>query len=229
MIEVAVSKKKLVILGDTAFAEVAYECFTHDSDYEVVGFSVEKAWLKKESLFGLPTVPFEELESYFPPQDTWFYAAMTYGQLNRVRQRFYESAKARGYSPASYISSRAFVWRNVEIGEHAFIFEDNTIQPFVKIGTDVILWSGNHIGHHTVVGDHVFIASHAVISGFCGIGAHTFVGVNATLANNVTIGEDNWIGLGVTIAKSTKPNALFKGPRFDPAELGALEFFKVKD
>jgi hypothetical protein len=31
---------KLVVLGDGAFAEIAYEYFTHDSEYEVVAFAV---------------------------------------------------------------------------------------------------------------------------------------------------------------------------------------------
>ena len=57
------------------------------------------------------------------------------------------------------------VWARHEIGENCFIFEDNTIQPFVKIGDDVVLWSGNHIGHHAEIGDHCFISSHVVISG----------------------------------------------------------------
>ena len=52
----------------------------------------------------------------------------------------------KGYQPASYISSNAFVWSNAKIGDHCFIFENNTVQPFVEIGDNVILWSGNHIG-----------------------------------------------------------------------------------
>src|SRR5690349_10315439 len=124
-------KKKLVILGDSAFAEVAYECFTHDSEYEVVGFSVESAYLKKNTLFGLPIVPFETIEEKFPPSEVEFYAALVYSQLNRLRTRFYQEAKAKGYHPASYISSRAFVWHNVQLGEHCFVFENNTLQPFV--------------------------------------------------------------------------------------------------
>jgi hypothetical protein len=31
-------KNKLIIFGNTEFAEIAYEYFTHDSDYEVVAF-----------------------------------------------------------------------------------------------------------------------------------------------------------------------------------------------
>ncbi|GGY27987.1 acetyltransferase [Paludibacterium paludis] len=220
-------KKKLVIIGDSAFAEVAYECFTHDSEYEVTGFAVEEAFMTKDSLFGLPVVPFERLTEHFLPEDTEFYAALVYTKLNRVRTRLYEAAKAKGYRPASYVSSRAFVWHNVEIGEHCFIFEDNTLQPFVRVGNNVVMWSGNHIGHHSVIGDNNFIASHVVISGFCTIGRNCFLGVNATLANNLTIGEDNWIGLGVTITRDTPPDTLFKGVQPPPSPVPASRYFKV--
>lgn len=221
--------RKLVIVGDSAFAEVAYECFTHDSEYEVVGFAVETAYLSKSKLFGLPIVPFEQIEKHFAPNEVDFYAALVYSQLNRLRTRLYHATKAKGYKPASYISSRAFVWHNVELGEHCFIFEDNTLQPFVKIGNNVVLWSGNHVGHHSVIQDNCFIASHVVISGFCNIGRNAFIGVNATLANNVTIGEDNWVGIGVTIVKDTEANQLFKGEQPEPAKISATRFFKVKE
>lgn len=222
-------QKKLVILGDSAFAEIAFEYFTHDSEYEVVGFSVESAYLKKETLFNFPVRPFEIIEKYFKPAETEFYAAMVYSQLNRLRTRLYREAKAKGYRPASYISSRSFVWPNVQLGEHCFIFEDNTLQPFVRIGSNVVLWSGNHIGHHSVIQDNCFISSHVVISGFCNIGSGSFMGVNSTVANNVNIGEDNWVGLGATIAHDTSPNILFKGERSEPAKVGARQFFKLPE
>ena len=219
--------KQLVLIGDSAFAEVAYECFTHDSEYEVVGFAVESAFLKKETLFDLPVVPFEQVEDFFNPNDVEFYAALIYNQLNRLRTRLYQAAKEKGYQAASYISSRAFVWPNVQLGAHCFIFEDNTVQPFVKIGDNVVLWSGNHIGHHSTVQDNCFISSHVVVSGFCDIGQNTFIGVNAALANNITLGADNWIGPGLTLSKSTQENQLFKAEQAKAAKVSPLRFFKV--
>ena len=175
--------RKLILLGDSAFAEVAYEYFTHDSPYEVVAFSVEQAHLKRDRLVGLPVVPFEDLERHYEPAEHSFYAALVYTQLNRLRARLYGAAKAKGYAPASYVSSRAFVWRNVQLGEHCFILEDNVVQPFVTVGNNVVLWSGNHIGHHSAIGDHSFIASHVVLSGFVSVGEHCFFGVNAAVGN----------------------------------------------
>lgn len=221
--------KKLVIVGDSAFAQIAHEYFEADTDYAVVGFSVERAYLKQQEMVGLPIAPFEELESVFDPATHEVYVATVYTQLNRLRTRLANAAKEKGYRLASYVSSRAFVWRNVELGEHCFIFEDNTVQPFVKIGNNVVLWSGNHIGHHSMIRDNCFIASHAVISGFCDIGENSFIGVNATLANNVTIGKDNWIGPNVAIMKDTEAGALYKTEQPEPAKISARRFFKVSE
>ena len=222
-------RKRLVILGDSAFAEVAFECFTHDSAYEVAGFAVEAAYRKRDALFGLPIVPVEDMIDRFPPSEFEVYAAVVYTQLNRLRTRLYAYARDKGYRPASYVSSRAFVWRNVAMGEHCFVFEDNTLQPFVALGSNIVLWSGNHVGHHSVIEDNCFIASHAVISGFCSIGRNSFIGVNAAIGNNVTIGADNWIGPGVTLTRSTPANALFKIEQPAPAKVSARRFFKVPE
>lgn len=221
--------QQLVILGDSAFAEIAYEYFTCDSAYEVVGFSVEKAYLSRDRLFGLPVIPFEDLQTAFSPAETAFHAAVVYTQLNRLRARLAAEAKAKGFRPASYVSSRAFVWRNVKLGEHCFIFEDNTVQPFVTIGDNAVLWSGNHIGHHSRIEDNCFISSHVVISGFCTIGANSFLGVNATIANNVSIGADNWLGPGVALTASTQPNLFFKGSAPEPARVTPRRYFKIPD
>jgi sugar O-acyltransferase (sialic acid O-acetyltransferase NeuD family) len=221
--------KKLILIGDSLFAEIAYEYFTVDSDYEVVAFAVEREYMQRDNLFGLPIVPFEELSANYAPDEHAFYAALVYTQLNRLRTRLYHTAKTMGYQPASYISSRAFVWRNVEIGEHSFIFEDNTIQPFVRIGSNVVLWSGNHIGHHSIIQDNCFISSHVVISGSCNIGANCFFGVNATLGNDVKIGADCLLGAGATITKDVPENSLVKGNKSETANFTARQYYKLPD
>jgi sugar O-acyltransferase (sialic acid O-acetyltransferase NeuD family) len=207
----SIKERPLLIVGDSAFAEIAYEYFSHDSAYEVVAFCVEREFMSKERLFGLPVVAMDEIERAFPPSNHSFYAALVYTWMNRLRTRLYEAMKARGYTPASYISSRAFVWRNVELGEHCFIFEDNTIQPFVSIGNNAVLWSGNHIGHHTRIGDNCFISSHVVVSGFCTVGDNCFIGVNATFGNNLNIGDDCLVGSGALVARDVAADTLVKG------------------
>jgi sugar O-acyltransferase (sialic acid O-acetyltransferase NeuD family) len=203
---------KLVIIGAGELARIAYEYFTYDSDYEVIGFSVESAFLVETSLYDKPIVPFEEINTHFPPNICHAFVAVPASQLNRVRTRLYQEVKAKGYTCANYISSHAFVWRNVEMGDNCFIFEDNTIQPFVKIGNNVILWSGNHIGHQTVIEDNCFLSSHVVVSGYCHIGDSCFLGVNSTINDHVTIPRDCVIASGALVSKSLQvPEKIYYG------------------
>lgn len=201
----------LILIGDSAFAEIAYEYFTYDSDYEVVAFAVEEKYLKRDSLFGVPVVSFENLTQTHAPAQHSFFAANVYTQKNQLRTRLYLAAKAKGFKPASYISPRAFVWRNAQLGEHCFIFENNVIQPFVTIGDNVVLWSGNHLGHHSTIMDHCFISSHVVVSGFCSIGRNCFMGVNSTVANNIKIGNDCIVGAGALVLSDVEDNTTAVG------------------
>lgn len=203
--------KRLVLIGAGELAQIACEYFEHDSDYEVVAFSVESQYLSQSELAGRPVVPYESLESIYPPSDVELFVAIPASDLNRLRTRFYLDAKSRGYRFATYVSSRAFVWRNAEIGENSFIFENNVIQPFVRIGNNCILWSGNHVGHRTVIRDHVFVASHAVISGYCVVGESSFIGVNTTFNDHVTVAADNVIGSGALVHRDTEPGRVYVG------------------
>lgn len=204
--------KKLVIVGAGEMALIAYEYFTHDSDYQVAAFSVEQEYLKTDELEGLPVVPLERLEDRFPPTHYEAFVAIPASQLNRLRTRLYTVAKRKGYSCASYISSRAFVWRNVPIGENSFIFEHNTVQPFVSIGANVVLWSGNHIGHRSVIEDNSFLSSHVVVSGYCRIGSSSFIGVNSTFNDHTSVARDCIVASGSLVVKPlTEPGKVYYG------------------
>jgi len=202
---------KIIIVGDGETAELAYEYFTHDSPHEVVAFSVERAYAKKDHLFGLPVVYFEELEQSYTPAEFKVFVAISYTQLNRVRTRLFQQTKQKGYGCVSYVSSRAFVWHNVEIGENCFILENNVVQYAVRLGNNVVLWSGNHIGHQTVIHDNVFISSHVVVSGYCQVGENCFLGVNSCIANNVKIAKDCLIGMGAVVNKDTEERKVYVG------------------
>lgn len=222
------SKQKLVIVGDGEFAEIAYEYFCQDSSYEVVAFAVEKAFISKDSLYNLPVVAFEEIESLFPPLHYQAFVAITFTKLNRVRTRLYLSLKEKGYTCATYISSKAFKWHNVTIGENCFIFENNVLQHHVEIGNNVILWSGNHIGHRAIIKDNCFISSHVVISGYCQIGSNCFIGVNSTFVDKVKIGSDCFIGANCFINKNIEAEKICTPPTsFEISKVNALKYFKV--
>ncbi len=200
--------KKLVIFGNGDIAELACFYFKNESDYKVVGFTVDKGYLKSNSFLGLPNIAFEEIEKTFHPDEFYMFVAISYAKLNQVRAQKYRALKEMGYRFASFVSSKVTNYAE-SIGENCFILEDNTIQPFVKIGNNVTLWSGNHIGHHSTVEDHCFITSQVVISGGCTIGESSFIGVNATLRDHIKIGQSNVIGAGCLILGDTQDRNVF--------------------
>ncbi|WP_413711025.1 acetyltransferase [Rhizobium sp. Rhizsp82] len=223
-------KKPLLIIGAGEFADIAHEYFSQDSDYEVVGFAVERAFLDGSEHRGLPLVAFEDAESRFDPKTVAAHVAVTNTQLNRVRERLIVTAKAKGYELANYVSSRAFVWRTATLGENVFVFENNVIQHGAKVGSGVVLWSGNHIGHQTVLGDYTFVSSHCVISGYCRIGRRSFLGVNAAFADQVEIGEDCFVALAAVINKSfPEPGLIITGHPAAVSKVSSYRYFKLEN
>ncbi|OWK38564.1 acetyltransferase [Fimbriiglobus ruber] len=220
----------LVIVGDGEFAEIAYEYFTHDSPHEVVGFAVEKQFLKKGRLFDLPVVAFEDAELHFPPAAHSAFVAVTYTQLNRVRARLYAGVKSKGYTATRYVSSRAFVWPNAVVGENCFLFENTAVQHHATVGNNVVLWTGATVCHRSIVRDHCFLSTHVAISGYCDIGERSFLGANCTIGDNVAVARDCIIGAGAVVVRNTQEGKVYKGPRAtEPGPVGSLELFKVKE
>jgi sugar O-acyltransferase (sialic acid O-acetyltransferase NeuD family) len=217
----------LVIVGDSSFAEIAFEYFEAEKKFEVVCFAVDRQFLSRDSLFGRPVMALEDLPSRYPADQVHAFVALTYGALNRNRERLVARMRAGGYRLASFVSKHAFVWPNVTLGDNCFIFENNVIQPFVTIGDNVIAWSGNHIGHHTTIGDNVFLASHVVISGHVRVGKNCFFGVNATVADSVSVADDNWIGPNTLISQDTAKGAMYRADSTAASKVQSYRFFKI--
>ena len=214
---------KVIIFGVLDTAELAHFYLTHDSEHEVVAFTVNQEYLKEVLFKGLPVVAFEDLEKIFPPTEFLFFAPMTGKNMNRNREKIYMAAKSKGYKCVSYISSKATTFNN-EIGENCFILEDNTIQPFTKIGNNCVFWSGNHIGHHGEIKDHVFFTSHVVLSGHCVIEPYCFFGVNATIRDYMHIAEGTLVAMAAAITKPTEAWGVYVG---NPAEKKPVPSYKV--
>lgn len=207
---------KVIIFGNGQIASVGYFYLTHDSEHEVVAFTVDRAFVREESLFGLPVVPFEEVEKLYPPDQYKMLVMVSYRKVNKLRSEKYGQAKDKGYELISYVSSKATTWPGLVLGDNCFIMENNVIQPFVEIGNNVILWSGNHIGHHTRIQDHCFLASHVVVSGSVTVGPYCFLGVNATIRDNITLGAETVVGAGALILRDAPDRGVFIGESCEP-------------
>jgi len=217
----------VVVFGTGQLADLAHFYLTHDSIHQVAAFTVDAAYVDSPAHNGLPVVPFEEVAKHYPPGEFQMFIPISFKKMSHVRADRFRQAKEMGYRLVSYVSSKATVWPGFAPGENCFIFEDNTIQPFVKIGDDCVLWSGNHIGHHTTIKNHVFITSQVVISGACVIEDHCFFGVNATVRDETVIRHDTLVGAGALILKDTQPYEVYKAKGTEPASFRSDEIRSI--
>lgn len=193
---------KVVVFGILDTAELAHWYLSHDSEHEVVAFTVHQQYLQSNLFKGLPVVAFEDVQSIYPPSEFKLFAPLTARKMSKPRAEIYFEGKQKGYEYISYISSKATICDN-EIGENCFILEDNTLQPFTKLGNNIVLWSGNHIGHHGEIKDHVFFTSHVVMSGHCIIESHCFFGVNATIRDCSHLAQGTLLAMGASLTKQS--------------------------
>ena len=205
--------RKVVLYGREELARLAWYCLSHDSPYDVAAFTVAAAEIPKgeTSLCGLPLVPFEELEVRFPPETHALLIAIGPHQVNGPRAARFAEGRAKGYGFASYVSSRARTWPDLEIGPGCMIFENAVVEPFSRIGANSILRANVHVSHDGRVGDHVFLAPRVAMAGKCRVGDRCFLGVNTTLRDGVAVAPGCVVGAGAVVARTTEPDGLYVG------------------
>lgn len=218
--------EKVVIFGTSSLALLSHFCLTHDSPYEVVGFTVDQSFIKEKELHGLPVVPFENIESVYPPDSCKMLVAILANRINKTRAEKYQQAKEKGYSFISYVSTKAVTWPGLAVGENCFIGEGSIVRPFLEIGDDVMIMAGTFIGHNSVIKDHSFIASRAVLLGAVTIEPYCCIGANATILDGVTVAKECVIGAGAVIHENTTERGVY---RVNPPTLLPLSSDKLEN
>lgn len=200
-------KKKLIIYGLGPHAEMTYSYFSYDSNYEVVAFTVEKAYLIKKELFNLPVIAYEDINQHFLPEQVEMFIAIGPHSLNQVRERFYHDAKVRGYKLASYYSSKANMWNDFKYGDNCLIDNCSKSHPFVEIGNNVVLIDSD-IGHHSIIGNNSFVSS-TIIGGNVIVEDNVFIGIGSFVNSGVRIGKGSIISMGCVITNDVEPYSVY--------------------
>ena len=194
----------VVLFGNGKFASLVWHALTTDSVHNVVGFTVNRDYITDPLLHGLPVVEFEKVEDCFDTRRAGMIVCAGWQQRNNLRRRLSEEARQKGFTPCGYVSSRAVVASNVELGSQCMIFEGAVVQAFARLGEGVILRSGCNLAHHVDVGAWSFVAANAVIGGGTQLGERCFVGLNATILDNLTLGKETLVGAGAIVHSDTR-------------------------
>lgn len=117
------------------------------------------------------------------------------------RVQVYEMARSRGFSIAAVVHARAFVERDVKLGEGVQIMAGALVQTGSVLGDNVLINTGGIVDHDARVGDHVHIAPGVALSGGVRIGARSHVGTGARVIQGITIGRDVVVAAGAAVIR----------------------------
>lgn len=201
------NSKKLIIYGNGSMAKMIY-CFLRP-EYNIVAFTVDRACIKETTLFNLPVVAFEDVETEFSPSGSQMITAIGYLRMNRLRADRYQQAKDKGYSFISYCHPSVVLHPEVTIGENSIILEHASIHPFSQIGDSVFVSSNTNIGHDCIIEDNCWINAGVSIAGETTIKANSFLGVNSSVGQRLTIGTCNLIGANTFVGKNTERDEVY--------------------
>jgi sugar O-acyltransferase (sialic acid O-acetyltransferase NeuD family) len=216
----------VVIFGAGMSAQVAHTFLKRDSDHRVVGFTVDAAYATSDRFERLPLVPWDRLETVFPPREVELFGPFGHHRLNEFRRDRYLEGKARGYRFASFIHPTCVVYAS-EMGDHCFMLPGTIIDPHVTIGNNVIIWGGSYIGHHCTIGDHCFISGRVGIGGASRLGERCFLGIMVGTLPGLTIGEGSFISAGSFVTKNIHPGSIIR--RTDKVSISRVPAARIRD
>lgn len=219
--------KRIVIFGTGRAAATAERYFRADTPHEVVAYTVDPDYLKKNEFSGRPVVPVNEVVRKFPPSDVYAFVPMGAARMNEVRAEKYALLKSFGYRFVSYVHSSNDVYEKGTVGENCFILERQTTNYDCAIGNNVMMWSGCHIGDGSRIGDDCFLGSHVVVNGFVEVGRGCYLASNCTITGGVKLGSQSFVGANVLITRSTAERTVHVAEPPAALDMDSLRFLKL--
>jgi sugar O-acyltransferase (sialic acid O-acetyltransferase NeuD family) len=217
---------KVVIVGQGVAAKVLASYIQSESPFELAGFTVDDEYMTPETGEALRCIPLSKLEREYPSSSYSILLGIGYAQMNQARRSMFKRLQERGYVVESFISPKASIASNVEIGQGCIVLPGSVIEPYATVGDNTVLWSNVTVAHHSSVGSHCWLASGTVVSGQAKVGDNSFIGVNATIVNEVEVGEGCFIGAGALITKNTKENSVHITRSSEMLRYSASEYAK---
>jgi sugar O-acyltransferase (sialic acid O-acetyltransferase NeuD family) len=202
--------EKVIIFGASAGARLVYSMLASDSRYQVVAFTVDRDYLEEQEYYGLPVIPFDEIDAIYPPSEYKMLVAILATRINKARAEKYLEAKAKGYQFITYISQKATTSPDLTVGENCFIADFVICRPEVAIGDNVFVFSSASIGIGSVIKDHAYIAVRALLLGENTVEPYAMVGANSTVLEGVTVARECVIGAGVVIHEDTQEKGVYR-------------------
>lgn len=201
---------KLLIHGTGTLGKLLYFEIANDKDFEVVAFVCDDKYYSSNNFLGKSLYKTSEIEKVFSHKDV---KVISTGSFSSLRERYnsYLVMKSKGYEFINYISKKAIVSNDIEIGENNIIFAGTYLDFFGKLGNCNIIRPKTHIGHNFDIKNGIYIAPGCNIAGYSVIKNLSFIGIGSTIIERICIEEECLIGAAALVIKNTEPYSKYIG------------------
>ena len=172
--------KGLFIFGNNKLAQLMMKYVTKYTDYQFLGFCVDREYMLENSFAGYSNIAFEDIENEYSKDDVEILICIGNNKMNDIRKSVYYNIKKNGYKIAQFIHPTA----NLEtdcIGEGNIILENANLGMGVKLGVCNVIWNGCNLSHDTWVGDFNYITASVVVAGNAHIEDNCFFGIGSAV------------------------------------------------
>ena len=216
--------KDVVIFGANDLGRLLKFYLKDDHDTRnVVAFTMDREYIQADKYFGVPVIPFDQINSEYPPDGYEIMLAIGNSRMNDIRKKIFYECKEKGYTVASYYHSTCSIHSN-DIGEGNILLENCLVYPFSEIGDGNLLWDHVLISHDCCVGNFNTFSSYADLCGYVTIGNNGFFGKHCIINEYSKIAYYTLIGANAYAKKETQPYDVVV-----PARSVTLENKKSKD
>ena len=187
-------KERLVIVGARGLGRQLASFISDESAFEILGF------LDDSNNSPTPSHPIlGRVEDWHVSEGEVYLVAM--GDPT-WRRHYVELLKAKGANFATYISKRAIVGTEVQIGEGTMICPGAIVTTNVSLGQHVLLNIATSVSHDCLVGNYVTLSPGARATGGCILTDDVYMGVNSSLLPRVSLAMGITVGAGAVVTKS---------------------------
>lgn len=202
--------KKLIIYGQNDFTQNVYYYFLNYSDYEITAFTIDKEYITEDYICGLPLIPFDEVQTLYPPDEYDMFVGLGFANMNKNREKKIKEAKEKGYTLAKFIHPSCYTDKNAIIEENCFLFENVTLSKCVHLKEGNVIQASTTIAHDTTIDKCCYISPNVTVCGYVNVKGNCFIGAGAIIRDNIIIEKECIIGAGVTVLDSTKEKQVLK-------------------
>lgn len=205
-------KDKLLIVGIGGMAPEVVDFVKRYDLYDIIGFTVDREYVKKNEYMGCPVYMLEDVEKYVKVGDVKIFVAISwYNYMNKYKRLKFEVLKSKGFHFANLISPLASV-NCSSMGEGNWINDFAYLGYRTKIGDNNTFCCHSIVGHYTIMGNHNVLSGRAYVAGNDVVGDNNYFGMSCAVFNKITIGNKCLVGGGSIVKKSILDYTIVTAP-----------------